>query len=51
MGTTEHVRNCSACGQDHPITFYLMREPDNVYTHEGLCESTQRIVYMRYETP
>lgn len=48
-GQQEYVRECSACGQDHPIWFYPdVSATTHGYTHIGQCDNAKRTVYMRF---
>ncbi len=48
VATVRYVRACGACGQDHPILFIRLDQPDeDGDTHLGLCMVRGVIVGMR----
>lgn len=49
---TIQVKNCSACGKNHPLKITPLPEPRGEYTHHGTCENTQkRVLYASNPTP
>lgn len=40
------VRGCSACGENHPIYFVRLDEPNGDWTHVGICPKTSCDVLM-----
>ena len=43
----EYIRNCSACGKDHALTFHPAVEPSDGWDWQATCLHTGRTVWMR----